>query len=336
MLKSMVLTINGGALFILIVPLARTHPKQSASFVFTDLTNYTGWSSDGVVFFLGLLPGVTAVNAFDGAAHLTDGVPDPRRDVPRVMVGSAVLSALTGLPMILVYMFCIINPADLLTSIGGQPITQLLLDSIRSQALTVIGILVYFGALLVAGVCCLTTFSRIVWTVSEQKALPLSGLWAKINPYYRISLNSVTVSELLCMAVDALLLGSSTALNVILGAGIVMCYISYILVIGCALYSRKTALPTKRILNLGKVSLPLNIISIIWMPFITVWLCFPIYVPVTSDTMNYASAVLGCVMFCSAVNWFAYSRTRYVVPKDPTMAAEHFSTAGREIGDVRL
>lgn len=55
-LKGPVYYVNAGAIFVLIALLVRAHPKQSASFVFTNFVNETGWDSDGVVFMLGLLP----------------------------------------------------------------------------------------------------------------------------------------------------------------------------------------------------------------------------------------------------------------------------------------
>ncbi|KAF2815115.1 putative choline and nitrogen mustard permease [Mytilinidion resinicola] len=315
MLKSMVIFINTGALFVLIVLLVRTHPKQSASFVFADFVNMTGWKPDGVVFFLGLLPGATAVNGFEGAAHLADEIPHPERNIPRVMFGSALMSALAGLPMVLVYMFCIVSPANLLAPIGGQPIAQLLLDSLDSQALTIITILVYILVMLCAAVCLLTSFSRILWSVARQGALPLSGWVAKVNTYYELPVNAVASGVLLIVAIGAIILGSTTAINAILGAGIVMCYLSYILVVGSLLYTtRAKAFPSKRYFNLRRSGIYFNVISMLWMPFITVWLCFPTYVPVTGSTMNYASAVTGGVFFCAAVNWFAYSKTKYTAP----------------------
>ncbi|KAI0131823.1 putative choline and nitrogen mustard permease [Xylariales sp. AK1849] len=315
MLKGLVVYINGGALFIFIVLLVRTHPKQSASFVFTDFENMTGWSTDGVVFFLGLLPSASAVNGFDGVAHLASEVPQPEKNIPRVMFGSAVLSALSGFPMILVYMFCIVSPENLLAPIGGQPIAQLLLDSLDSQALTIIGILIYAICMVAASVSCLTGFSRILWSLANQGALPFPAWISSVDTYHQLPVNAIMTSFILVLVIGTVWLGSSTALNAILGAGIVMCYLSYILVIGSLLYrGRNVAFPTKRFFNLGRAGILLNGISIVWMPFITTWLCFPSYVPVTSSTMNYASVVIGGVFIVACVNWFAFSRKRYKVP----------------------
>lgn len=315
MLKSMVAYINVGSLFILIVLLDRTHPKQSASFVFADVVNLTGWKSDGVVFFLGLLPGVTAVNGFEGAAHLADEIPHPEKNIPRVMFGSAALSALAGFPMCLVYMFCIKNVENLLVPIGGQPVSQLLLDSLDCQALTIIGILVYILCLLAATICLLTSFSRILWSVAQRGGLPLSGWLSKINVHYDLPVNAITCSTLLVIAIGAILLGSTTAINAILGGGIIMGYTSYILVVGSLLYrGRSNVFSGQHFFNLGRFGIFFNVVSIIWMPFITVWLCFPSYIPVTASTMNYASATSGGVLLCASVNWFAHSWKYYSAP----------------------
>ena len=132
MMKGLVGWINACALFILISLLVRTHPKTSASFVFTDFVNETGWASNGLVFFLGLLPGAVAVNGFDSAAHMSDELPNTARQVPQVMLGSAFLSAISRLFMTLVYIFCNSKPDNLLTPIGQQPIVQLMVDSFDS------------------------------------------------------------------------------------------------------------------------------------------------------------------------------------------------------------
>lgn len=316
MLKGLVIYINAGALFILIVLLVRTHPKQSASFVFSDFVNMTGWSSDGVVFFLGLLPGATAVNGFEGAAHLADEVPEPEKNIPRVMVGSAVLSAISGFPMVLVYMFCIKSPANLLDPIGGQPIAQLLLDSLDSQALTVVGLLVYIVCMLAASVCLLTSLSRILWSVARQHALPFSGWISSINSYYDLPVNAICAGGILITVIGAIILGSSTAVNAILGGSIVLAYTSYLIVVATLFYSgRASVFLHNRHFNMGRSGIYFNCIALVWMPFIIVWLCFPIYLPATGSSMNYASAVLGGVLLCATINWFAYSRTRYTIPE---------------------
>ncbi len=69
-------------------------------------------------------------------------------------------------------------------------------------------------------------------------------------------------------------------------------------------------MPEDRYINLGRFGVPLNIIAVTWALFATVWLCFPLYLPATGNTMNYASAVTAGTLIVASINWFAYSRKR--------------------------
>ncbi len=315
-LNGLVVYINVGSLFVMIALLVRAHPKQSADFVFVDFVNYTGWSSKGVVFFLGLLPGLTAINGFDCAAHMAEEMPNPSRQVPQVMVLSALLSAISGLIMLLVYMFCITNPANLLTPIGGQPIAQLMLDSFDSLALTIVGVLIFIICFLFASSTLMTTFSRVLWSFSREGGMPFSGAMGSVSSRSLIPVNAILVGFLLCILIGLLELGSSTALNAILGAGILFIFMSYAIPITCALLQQRHAFSAAHYFNLGKVlGSTLNAISVVWICFIFVWLCFPLYLPVTGVTMNYAIVVFAIVTLLSTINWFVWSNKRFRSPE---------------------
>lgn len=314
MLSSLVFLVNGGALFVLIALLVRTHPKQPASYVFTDIINETGWSSDGVVFFLGLLPGITAVTGFDTAAHVTDEMPNPRKQVPQVMMGGALICIISGIPMILVYMFCIANPANLLTPVAGQPIVQLMIDSLDSLSLTIIGTLVFI--IVFASTCAtvMTVATRCWWSFAREGGLPFSPFLAQINSYWHLPVNAICVCCTLLLCIGLIQLGSTTALNAIIGGLILCLFSSYCIPIIGLLIKGRNSLPPARYFNLGVFGVVINVISVCWCVMMIVWLSLPLYLPVTAASMNYAAAVFAAVLFLSTVNWFAYSRKTYVAP----------------------
>lgn len=325
MLNGLVIYINLASLFIMIALLVRAHPKQSADFVFVDIVNYTGWNSKGVVFFLGLLPGLTAINGFDCAAHMAEEMPNPSRQVPQVMVLSALLSAISGLIMLLVYMFCITDPASLLAPVGGQPIAQLMVDSFNSLPLTIIGVLIFIICFLFASTALMTTFSRVLWSFSRESGMPFSGMMSRVSSESLIPVNAVLFGFLACVLIGLLELGSSTALNAILGAGILFIFMSYAIPIACALAQKRSAFAAAHYFNLGKILGPtLNAISVFWICFTFVWLCFPLYVPVTGDTMNFAIVVFAIVALLSTINWFVWSNKRFRVPEatEPSIHGE--------------
>jgi amino acid transporter len=315
LLKGLVFYINAGALFILIVLLVRSHPKQSAEYVFVDIVNLTGWSSNGIVFFLGLLPGLTAVNGFDCAAHMAEEVPNPSRQIPQVMMLSAIASAIGGAIMIVVYMFCITNPANLLAPVGGQPIAQLMLDSLESLALTLIGMVFFIVTFAFASSTMLTTWSRVWWSLARENGVPFSSLQSRINDRWQLPVNAILVAFLACTLIGLLELGSQTALNAILGGSLLCMFSSYGIPIACLLLKNRQNFSSKHYFDLGRVfGLVLNTISVIWMAFVFVWLCFPLYLPVTDSTMNWAVVVFFGILFLSTVNWFAHSKRDFKVP----------------------
>jgi choline transport protein len=313
LLKTMVLYTNAGAIFIFIAILVRATPKQSATAVFVDIINLTGWESKGVVFFIGLLPGVTAVNAFDSAAHMSEEIPEPKKQVPKAMVISALLSFVAAIPMVLAYMFSIVDQEALYNPIGGQPIIQLFLDSMASLPLTIISSLLLIVSMIMSAVTVLTTFSRIWWSLARENGTPFPQFFSKINSKNELPVPAILFGFGATVALGAIQLGSTTAINAILGAGIICMMLSYVLPIILFIGARKS-LPKKRYFNLGRFGLALNIVAIVWTIFITVWLFFPLYLPVTALTMNYAIAVMAGVVVFSLINWFAHSRKSYREP----------------------
>ncbi|KAJ5748225.1 uncharacterized protein N7511_009921 [Penicillium nucicola] len=315
-LQGLVVYINLGSLFILILLLVRSSPKQTSEYVFKDFVNQTGWSSNVVVFFIGLLPGLTAINGFDSAAHMAEEMSEPSRQVPQIMCISAVASAIAGLPMILVYTFCITNPENLLDPMGGQPIIQLMVDSFHSRPLSIIGTLIFIICFACAGVTLLTTFTRVWWSLAREGGVPFSKFMAKTSQSSQIPINSIIFCVIACSLVGLLELGSATALNAILGSAVLCIFSSYAIPIACSLLGKRSAVARPHYFSLGKaLGTILNLISVVWIFFVFVWLCFPLYLPVTMDNMNWAVLVCAVVILISGFNWLIHAKNGFRIPR---------------------
>ncbi len=178
----LVVFINVGTVFILVALLVRTERKAAASSVFAHVVNETGWSSNALVFCLNILPGCLSVCAFDTAAHMAEEMPRPQRHVPQVMVYTAILSAVGGFIMAIVYQFCTQDPAALLDPIGGQPILQLLLDSLRSRPLVILAAVVYCIVVILGCIFFVTTLSRIIWAFSSHGGTCYGATLGVVDP----------------------------------------------------------------------------------------------------------------------------------------------------------
>jgi hypothetical protein len=73
------------------------------------------------------------------------------------------------------------------------------------------------------------------------------------------------------------------------------------------LWRSRATLDQRRWLNLSRLGYVVDWIGLIWMAWVCVWTSFPLYIPVTATSMNYASAVFGVVVCISAVFYvFSY------------------------------
>lgn len=63
---------------------------------------------------------------------------NPTEQIPKVIIGSGLLSLLVDFVMTIVYSFCVVNPEDMLNPYEGQPLIQLIFDLARLKALTAI------------------------------------------------------------------------------------------------------------------------------------------------------------------------------------------------------
>jgi len=66
--------------------------------------------------------------------------------------------------------------------------------------------------------------------------------------------------------------------------------------------------------HLGSWGLAINMFSIIYSAFVSIWMFFPASIPVTALNMNYTSVVYGGTFIFSAVAWFSYGKLTYNGP----------------------
>lgn len=83
------LVVVGGLVTVIVVA---AMPKQHASnsFVWTDWQNQTGWL-DGVAFLTGVLNGAFTIGTPEAVTHMSEELPNPRRDMPRAIAAQLIL-----------------------------------------------------------------------------------------------------------------------------------------------------------------------------------------------------------------------------------------------------
>jgi choline transport protein len=102
-----------------------TKNHASASFIFTDATNRSGWSSDGFAFMLAVGNAVYSFLGSDCGAHMCEEIPNPAKNVPRVMIYPLLMGLVTAFPFAASLMYATSDISAVLNTATGLPLFEI-------------------------------------------------------------------------------------------------------------------------------------------------------------------------------------------------------------------
>ncbi|CEO58444.1 hypothetical protein PMG11_03168 [Penicillium brasilianum] len=280
-------------LFTVIWVCAPTH--NSASFVFTYFVNNSGWSSSGVSWSIGMLSSAYVLVGYDGAIHLCEEMKSPQTAVPWCMILSLVVNGAMGFAFLLALLFCMGDVDSALATTTGFPIIEIfnyITGSTAAATAMTCALIVVAG---LATIPLTASTSRMLYSLARDKAFPFSKYITRINKKSNIPTWSVLIVTIFLALLGLINIGSTTAFNAILSLAVFGIHISYLLPIGFMLWRR---LFTPSVLEygpwrLGRLGPVINVVSVIYLTFTSIFLLFPPYQPVTAQNMNYASLIFG-------------------------------------------
>ncbi|ORZ12458.1 amino acid transporter [Lobosporangium transversale] len=305
-----------GTMLIVVVLLVTTSEKQSAEFVFTSWQNNTGWSSGFYVFMLGLLQSQYTLSGYDSAAHMSEETKNAQQGGPWGIIRAILTASAVGWFFLVGVTFCItsfenqiVNPAV------GVALSQIFLDS-AGKTWAIVLILVILGAQFFCGSALTLSSSRMVYAFARDGALPLSEYLHRLNKE-KSPVAAVWFNILFCFVLGLPYIWSETAYSAIVSVNTIASSISYLIPILCRIVlARHTFVPGP--FNLGKFSVPVGIVSTLWIVITSVLFLCPTLAPVTAENMNYAAVpfvlVIGlCALYYAlwGRKWFKPGGTRF-------------------------
>lgn len=292
-------------------------PKNSASFVFIEVSNSSGWSSDGVSWLVGLLSSVYPLLGYDAACHLAEEMPHASRNVPLAMVGSVTVNGILGIGYCIMLLFSTGTLDTLLATPTGFPFMQIFLDATRSAAGATVMSLVITLIAIAATAAGVTSTSRTLWAFARDKATPFDRYFAHVNHSSHIPVRAVVLITILQMLLGFIYLGNSTAFNAILSMAILGLYTSYLIpIVYFIIYGRpKMAKHEFGFFSMPKsLGLGLNLLSCAWLILAIVFSTFPTFMPVTAQNMNYSTVVMVGWSVLGGIYYAVLGRKKFEVP----------------------
>ncbi|KAK8847707.1 hypothetical protein IAR55_005566 [Kwoniella newhampshirensis] len=305
---------TGASIIITLLAMADTRNSGKFAFSHFDASN-SGWPN-GWAWFVGLLQAAYTLTGYGMVAALCEEVKEPAREVPRAMVLSVAAAAITGLVYLLPINFVLPAIEPLLAVASLQPM-PLLYKTVTGSAGAALGLLfLILGIWVFATIGSLTAASRCTWAFSRDGGIPGSQWWKVVNPRFGIPINSLILSTVVCALLGLIYLGSSAAFNAFTGVATICLGCSYAFPVLCSLLRRRTAVKNAPY-SLGKFGYVINIVTVVWISFSIILFCMPTAIPVTPQSMNYASVVFAGFSFIAAL-WYGVSARKHY--RGPTLS----------------
>jgi amino acid transporter len=313
-----------GVAFIVAVLIIVPNEHQSLSYVFTETVNNSGFGGATTSFSsptfwfvwgLGLLLAQYTITGFDASAHTAEETNQASRMAATGMWTSVVASVFFGWILLLAVTFAVPSTEGALENIGTV-VPWIWAESMSqnwAEVLLFICVVAQFFCLTAS----VTSASRMMFAFSRDRAVPGHSLWRRVArnriPRWSVAGIGFFSSALMIPAVWNYLVGYfvGTAIAVI---GL---YIAFVIPVYLRL-RKGDSWDEPRAWSLGRHYKWIDVVSLVWVGFITILFIFPLYkagmpwdADFTWELTNYTIlwfAAIGLIFggwwFISAKNWF--------------------------------
>ena len=258
-----------------------------------------------LVFAIGLLQAQWTYTGYDASAHVAEETVMARKNSAWGVFLSVAVSAVVGYIVLLVLTRSITDVAA--TATDAYPVLKIASDNLTPFFANVVAVIIAV-AMWLCGLASITSMSRMWFAFARDGGMPGSKFIRKIHPKFRTPVNSILVT---CTLAVAMLLWSG-AFYIVTAISVIFLYWAYGIPILLNLRNRmrgrgEFTTPQTAPWNLGKWSVPLNVISVIWIFLISIVLVLP------PNELVLWTTVLICLFML--VWWLVDAGKRFVGPK---------------------
>ncbi|QUC22744.1 uncharacterized protein UV8b_06985 [Ustilaginoidea virens] len=296
-----------GFVVISIVLLAMSD-KTDAEFVFAHFENRTGWP-DGVSWILGLLQSSLSLVAFDVVLHMTEEMPNPARDSPRALMYAIAVGGATGTLFILVMLFCLSSPDQVLATATGMPVVEMILLATKSRAAATVLSLALAACFVNGCSASITSASRLLYAMARDRGIVLHRVFARIAPGLHVPVPALVLCYVFNACFGLLYLGPAVAFSAYVASCTILLDVSYAAPIAVLLWRGRDVLADHRTattpFQMGRrLGYLVNAVALAYLAVTSV-----VSLPVSSDNMNYVPVVLGILAVLVGLYWLVCGRT---------------------------
>ncbi|KDQ58795.1 hypothetical protein JAAARDRAFT_193315 [Jaapia argillacea MUCL 33604] len=298
---------------IIAIPAGGAGNLADHKFVWTNITDGSGWNSRGFAFLLGLLSVqwvMVKPSSSTYPAHMSEEVKNAAVAAPVAIVSAVVLTGIFGF-FVNVSLCYGIRDMSALPGPTGLAFSQILWDNLGKKGALALWSFVILLQTMTAATCQLAAV-RSIYAISRDNALPDGKLCAKVWRKTGTPVNAVILTVVAAALFGLLDLASYVAINAVFSVTAVALDLSYAIPVlaklAIWLMDHSETKFTPGPFYLGKWGYAINAYALIWTALETGILIMPQVYPVTALTMNYAGPIIGGVC---ALSWIWYKLVWY-------------------------
>jgi choline transport protein len=212
------------------------------------------------------------------------------------------------------FMFALGDIEADLSDPSGQPWVAVVLRITGSRSATIVFILIMIFMYFFCAVNQVTTSSRQVFAFARDKGLPYHEFLSRVNRN-GVPANSVYVTLAYTCILALIIIGSTTAFNIILSVSATGLFTSYLVVIGTVLARklRNEPFPASRFVIPRTMGIIVNLIAMCFLSVAFLFLFFPATPSPDAAAMNWGILIYGVVILFSMLYYYVTGRHQYDV-----------------------
>ncbi|KAF4550558.1 GABA-specific permease-like protein [Elsinoe fawcettii] len=302
---------------IIALPVGAANRRNSGTFIFARVEKGTTWPA-GWTFMISWLSPIWTIasGAFDSCVHISEEAANAVKAVPFGILMSIGSCWLFGFILLIVIAACMVQDYEsILGSPFGQPMAQIYYDAIGKQgALGLMSLLMIVQFMM--GVSITVAASRQMWAFSRDGALPFSGFFRVISRRAGyIPLRTVWGSVILAAVLGLLCLIAPAAASALFAMAVAGNDLAFGLpIMARVVWGQDKFKPGP--FYMGRWSVPLACLSVIYLFFSIVLAMFPVGGPGPSpQDMNYTVVIVAALWGGALTYYYVDARKWFTGPK---------------------
>lgn len=315
LVEAILLMVHICGFFAIAIPLWTLAPRAHAKDVFTTFNNGGGWNSEATSTLVGTLTAVVSLTGCDSVAHMSEETRDAGLILPRSIMWSIVVNGTLGFAMLITFCFTLGDLDSILQSPTGSPLVQVFFNTTNSYSGTNAMTAIVIITLIASAISIIATCSRQLWAFARDRGLPFSSILAHVYRGWDIPLNAIFFSFIVTAILSLINLGSTVAVQAVSSLCGSLLLSSYTISVSTTLLRRFTgpSLPPRR-WSLGRWGAIINIMALCFLGVVWIFSFFPLTEIVTTQTMNWNSAMFVTIVIVAMAYYFLKARHEYVGP----------------------